>query len=140
LEEPFETTLFILVTDKPALLLPTIRSRCYTVRLHTVTPDLSLMKIKLKTGFAALHAQHMDWITLSEQWHRENITELLDAWLSLLHETAVIQQSAGSGFRNFTWWKFVDSLLQAKRLMCGAAHPNTQLLLESLLLEYSKFF
>jgi DNA polymerase III subunit delta' len=35
LEEPTDRTLFILITDKPGLLLPTIRSRCQFIRFHT---------------------------------------------------------------------------------------------------------
>lgn len=42
LEEPTERTLFILISDKPGLLLPTIRSRCQFIRF--TTPPVSLGK------------------------------------------------------------------------------------------------
>lgn len=42
LEEPTDRTLFILISDKPGLLLPTIRSRCQFIRF--TPPSLSLGK------------------------------------------------------------------------------------------------
>lgn len=39
LEEPPSNTLFILVTEQPRMLLPTIRSRCQPVRFGTLRPE-----------------------------------------------------------------------------------------------------
>jgi DNA polymerase-3 subunit delta' len=39
LEEPTPQTVFILVSERPDLLLPTIRSRCQPVRFHPLSPD-----------------------------------------------------------------------------------------------------
>ena len=47
LEEPPERTVFFLITDQPAALLPTIVSRCRVVRFHPLTPlsgGLALME------------------------------------------------------------------------------------------------
>ena len=46
LEEPTDRTLFILLTDKPGLLLPTIRSRCQLVRFNA--PPAALGKSWLR--------------------------------------------------------------------------------------------
>ncbi|MES2997800.1 MAG: DNA polymerase III subunit delta' [Pseudomonadota bacterium] len=46
LEEPTARTLFILITDKPGLLLPTIRSRCQIIRF--TSPDKSVGKAWLR--------------------------------------------------------------------------------------------
>jgi len=40
LEEPYERTSFVLTTDNPAQLLPTIRSRCQTVRFANIPEEL----------------------------------------------------------------------------------------------------
>ena len=39
LEEPPERTVFFLITDQPAALLPTIVSRCRVVRFHPLTEE-----------------------------------------------------------------------------------------------------
>jgi len=44
LEEPPARTVFVLITHSPGALLPTIRSRCQTIRLSPLDPD-SLMRV-----------------------------------------------------------------------------------------------
>lgn len=59
LEEPPQGTFFILVTDRPSRLLPTIRSRCRMLRFATLAED-QLAAMLAANGFApdpaALHA------------------------------------------------------------------------------------
>jgi len=56
LEEPPETSHLILITSRPAMLLPTIRSRCQTIRfapLSTEEIETHLIKNKLASGSEA---------------------------------------------------------------------------------------
>lgn len=56
LEEPQEGTIFLLVTDAPELLLPTIVSRCRALKLHP-WPDDVVLKALQGCGVDALRAQ-----------------------------------------------------------------------------------
>ena len=60
LEEPPEDTVFFLITDQPAALLPTVVSRCRTVRFHPLSiPDAAarLTALGLSTGDARRRAR-----------------------------------------------------------------------------------
>jgi len=52
LEEPIDGTVFLLVTDSPSLLLPTIVSRCRRLNLHA-WPDETIRALLQKRGIAA---------------------------------------------------------------------------------------
>jgi DNA polymerase III subunit delta' len=53
LEEPTPRSLFILITDKPGLLLPTIRSRCQFIRF--ISPPLPMGKAWIHEQISDLH-------------------------------------------------------------------------------------
>jgi len=53
LEEPTARTLFILITDKPGLVLPTIRSRCQMIRF--TAPEPSIGKTWLREQLTNIH-------------------------------------------------------------------------------------
>src|SRR4029078_9290050 len=60
LEEPPKTSHLILITARPAMLLPTILSRCQTIRFSPLTPDeieSHLVKTKVDTRTARLRAR-----------------------------------------------------------------------------------
>ncbi len=137
LEEPSLETLLLLVTDKPAFIPATVRSRCFWIRLpgsqlaETVLPWVG----DLKKDLEALRIQHSDPVTLGTQWLKHNPKEVMDALLHCLYEEAsspnVLQLP-----RNKQWWAFFDKAIQAKRSVEESNTPNTQLLLESLFIEY----
>ena len=52
LEEPPEGVVFILVTDKPSTLLPTVVSRCRMVRFHPLTTEACAKRLR-ELGFSA---------------------------------------------------------------------------------------
>jgi len=56
LEEPVEGTVFLLITDAPELLLPTIISRCRALKLHP-WPDSVVLDVLLSHGVSELRAQ-----------------------------------------------------------------------------------
>lgn len=56
LEEPPAQTFFILMTSRPGLLLPTIRSRCQRLDFQPL-PDADLQKILAQSGFSKEEAQ-----------------------------------------------------------------------------------
>ena len=56
LEEPPQDTVFFLVTDQPAALLPTIVSRCRTVRFHPLTQEETAKRL-IALGLDAQDAQ-----------------------------------------------------------------------------------
>lgn len=56
LEEPVAGTIFLLVTDSPELLLPTIISRCRAIKLHP-WPDAVILDVLKKHGVDDLRAK-----------------------------------------------------------------------------------
>ena len=46
LEEPIDGTVFLLTTDSPSLLLPTIISRCRQLKLHAYPDDMILSRLE----------------------------------------------------------------------------------------------
>ncbi len=90
LEEPTERTLFILITDKPGLLLPTIRSRCQFIRFYA--PPTSVGK----------------------HWLRQQISELeeVDALYALADEAPLQALSYAKTERLATYQNLLISLTQ----------------------------
>lgn len=58
LEEPVEGTVFLLITDAPGLLLPTIISRCRALKLHPWPDDVVMTALK-KQGVNDIRAQEV---------------------------------------------------------------------------------
>lgn len=54
LEEPQPGTFLLLISDRPARLLPTIRSRCQSVRLELPAPDMGLQWLQTLVGGESL--------------------------------------------------------------------------------------
>lgn len=134
LEEPIENLLFILVTENPSLLPATIRSRCFLIRARSKeknSPDKDLIQT-IKKDLEDFKNEKLDLITISERWTKGDIAELLNAWLFMLNEEMKKNKTS-----NRSLWLLFDKLLQAKKNLVEGAKPNTPLLLESLLVEFS---
>ncbi|WP_218813295.1 DNA polymerase III subunit delta' [Rickettsiella endosymbiont of Dermanyssus gallinae] len=58
LEEPTERTLFILISDKPGLLLPTIRSRCQFIRFTPPPPSLGKSWVRSQLDYKVDEAEN----------------------------------------------------------------------------------
>lgn len=145
LEESSPDALFILVTDRPSFIPATIRSRCYWIRcrekdqesIHTpITPDAIALKAQIAEDLNALKTKKTDPVSVGIQWIKHDPKQVLH-WLLVILQTQIknaIMQSAPS---NKALWRFLDKTLEAKRELEAPNQPNTQLLMESLLIEYA---
>lgn len=138
LEEPAATTLFILITARPDLLLPTIRSRCYRIR-EDDTKGLIQGGIGLQEVSEALFnlSQGKQEATkLAESWAKKDVNQILYWMLVQLNDTVKQAALSGNIIRHKTWWAFFDKVLQAKKTLDDKVPANLTLLLETLLIHY----
>ncbi|MCX7091131.1 MAG: hypothetical protein NTU48_06755 [Legionellales bacterium] len=109
LEEPTASTMFILVTTNPSLLLPTIVSRCQQIQIEqgflnddplmlsqtyaesTPRGILFAQRFELFAGIDALLAQQMSPSGLAEQWANYPLQDMLWFFATLL--TKLIQRT-----------------------------------------------
>lgn len=189
LEEPSGNVVILLVCDRPAGLLPTIRSRCQEIRIQPptqeealqwltshVTPDLpkpaELMAIadglpvralrlaesgewenndKIAKDFLALLYGKISVLSAAESWAKQSVVQVLTIISTIIQDLIRLMLGLSNselqhGHRaqelqklipNFSLtqlWSFLTEIHTAKRRALSTANPNTQLLLESLLL------
>lgn len=102
LEEPVEGTIFLLVTDAPSLLLPTIVSRCRALKLHPWPDDvvLGVLRDHGVEESRARDALHVSGgsigravsVALDEQyWQRRN--EVMQDFFALEGRSGILQVS-----------------------------------------------
>ncbi len=161
LEESNDQTLFILLTHQPALVLPTIRSRCYRILIPAgaVIPAEQATIIPLSTiipatkpvipahppsprlwrGAAGIQDMQTDLHALV-QGQSDPIT-LSQQWLAKQSLKAILDGLwavlHGRVLQGQNVWGLVDKLLQAQKSLTEGARPNDSLLLGSLLIEYT---
>jgi DNA polymerase III delta prime subunit len=141
LEESSEETLFILLTHQPALVLATLRSRCYRSDLHS--PDQTQASIAqcvpwMQADLRTLSEGGTDPLTLGRQWlAKEGLQDLLDGFWGVLVAMQQDYATEGKLICRRDWWSLVDKLLQAKQSLSEGAAINEGLLLGSLLIEYA---
>ncbi len=90
LEEPTPDTYFVLVTTRPERLLPTIKSRCQTIRLQPLSSDA--LRARAATELH-LSGDQLDLVAAVARgrWNRaELLAPRLDEYRSDLHEIASI--------------------------------------------------
>jgi hypothetical protein len=130
LEESSPNALFILVSDRPSFIPATIRSRCYWIRCRkkeTIMLD-SALKIRIAADLQALDENKTDPVTLASQWIKEDPKIVLDSLMMVLQDRIKIMPFTRRD------WIFFDKILNAKRETESPNQPNTQLLMESLLI------
>jgi len=137
LEEPFGDALIILVTDRPSALPLTVRSRCYQLRLPSASLPLT-PPLELQEDLQALANRKEDPITIAARWLKKDPKQVL-YWVSLiLGNTLQLNAKEGVIIRDRKWWDFLDQVYESRRrLEEGTSSPNVQLLLETLLIEYT---
>lgn len=137
LEESSLQTLFILITDKPSLIPATIRSRCFWIRISSRSAALSsTLKETIVKDLNALKSKEEEVVVVSNRWLEQNPKEILECLFWLLNENLVNALKNHAIIRNQRWWRFLENLISAKKLLETPSQPNLQLLLESLLIEY----
>jgi replication-associated recombination protein RarA len=145
LEESSPDALFILVTDRPSFIPATIRSRCYWIRcrgkdqesIHTpITPDAIALKAQITEDLDALKTKKTDPVSVGIQWIKHDPKQILH-WLLVILQTQIKNAMLQSTASDKALWRFLDKALDAKRELEAPNQPNTQLLMESLLIEYS---
>ncbi len=141
LEESSEQTLFILLTQQPALVLPTLRSRCYRCDLHSpeqAQTSMATLVPWMQMDLRTLSEAGTDPITLSRQWiAKEGLKDLLDGFWGVLVAMQQDYAQQGRVIHRRDWWSLVDKLLQAKQSLTEGAVVNDGLVLGSLLIEYA---
>jgi len=144
LEESPPDALFILATDRPSFIPATIRSRCYWIRCrekelestHTpITPDAIALKAQITEDLNALKTKTTDPVSVGIQWIKHDPKQIL-YWLLVILQTQIKNAMLQSTSSHRTLWRFLDKALDAKRELEAPNQPNTQLLMESLLIEY----
>jgi DNA polymerase-3 subunit delta' len=99
LEEPAEKTVIILLTDQPAYLLPTIRSRCQLVRFAPL-PVAMVQKQLEKRGIDAMTASSAAKLAegslgVAIQWIEDGVVKLAEELIARLDALAKGQPLAG---------------------------------------------
>ena len=90
LEEPPAYGMFLLLSDAPEKLLPTIRSRCVELKLQELPDDALTEQASEHTArFARVYAaadqmELLATLTSMEKWKREEVADALNQWLAIL--------------------------------------------------------
>ena len=121
LEESAAHTQIVLLSHQPSIVLPTIRSRCYTLRFKEHNPQE-----KSETLYQIpLNGQSTDPQLLLKDLFR-------NLWLmgqNQAHQGLVIQNKA--------YWSLVDKILQSQRFLNEGAPLNKELLISTLSSRYA---
>jgi DNA polymerase-3 subunit delta' len=99
LEEPYDRTLIILLTDQPDALLPTIRSRCQLIRfapLDEKTVKEQLQKRGIKSQLAASAAKiSQGSLGLALRWIEDGVIERAEELAGILEKLSAGQRVQG---------------------------------------------
>lgn len=137
LEEPFDNTLFLLVSYHLSWLLPTILSRCQKIHFPPINDDLHLFKTETKKKIETI----MDQVVLQkihpmeaaeamkviEKESQMNFESLLDILLVFMHQKV----TAGEKEMHL-WYLFYDKLLTMKGHLKKGININQAIWLEDL--------
>ena len=145
LEESSADALFILVSDRPSSIPATIRSRCYWIRCRErtaetdhrlITPEAIALKAEISQSLSALKTKTRDPVSVGIQWLKYDPQEILEGFWLILQAEIKDRMMQGHPTQKVLW-RFLDKVFEAKRALEAPQQPNIQLLMESLLIEYS---
>lgn len=154
-EEPNPTTLIVLVTERPALLPATLRSRCFKVRVEqeellagasSLTEASSFPRMRessplftaIKTDLQALQSNQLDFVSIAAKWAKQDSKQVIQALWAVCFEKANSKAESQALRKNQTWWSFVEAVCEARRSLDSPMQPNVQLLFESLLVDFPR--
>lgn len=142
LEEPTPTTLFLLVTHQVHLLPATIRSRCHIVRHRTQRDDYQLgpdpIKIQIQSDLEEIQSNQVDPTIIAAKWLKKDIQQILYWLMVVLCEFTNGSAQDMQLVKSKRWWRFMDEVFAARKSVEERMPVNAQLLLESLLIHYSR--
>ncbi len=197
LEEPAASVIFLLISDSPAGLLPTIRSRCQSIVFPSPPEEMALQWLRgreleesaavralpLSGGAPLLAAELADpkceevrqqflqevmalsqgrvgavavagrWETPPEHTDLGQLLQFWQQWVTQMARVrscdsmgdtqvmALLQRLPGAGEGSLrALFAFYDQLLQARKGLASGANPNRRLLLEELMIRWSRLF
>ncbi len=126
LEEPGNKTLIILITAKPHLLLPTIKSRCQNIQVGTAQNNNEPLK-------KALLAEPFNPLTFTEQHKETSLLECVHMQMEILHDQA--QKHPTSAL-----FHFYNDLIKKSELLQKKVAVSQDLILFELALAWQRFF
>lgn len=141
LEEPKGKTLFVLVTEYPEMLLPTILSRVERLRFYSAPLKTQADEHQKKIISEMLKVSKQD-ITSRFQYAQklaqetQNLKEVLDTWLRYFREVllATINHQPSKGYSIAKLQKILR-LIQTTDFLVSTTNVNSRLTLEILMLE-----
>ncbi len=140
LEESSPQSTFLLLTHQPALVLATLRSRCYRIDLHSAETEEAtfLAQVPLmQADLRALCEANRDPITLAKQWTKTHtLKEVLDIFWHLL-AASFESAKVGRVMRQHEGWYLMDKVVEAKKSLTEGAVVNDFLVLGTLWIEYA---
>jgi len=147
LEEPGRKTILILVTTRPDLLLPTIKSRCQVLQDST----LQAHEEEISTEFMDAFCLDFDPLKVAAQFKDSALGPLFDTWYEFIYQLLCLQQQvpirpkwhsfrvaleAKAKLPSQALLAFLDDLCAAKALLDKKVALNQQALLERLLIKW----
>lgn len=161
LEEPSAHTLFLLVTKRPHLLPETVRSRCYVVRSHlsdlksssiedvklhpnskleehkSIADNLHAIQLLIKSDLQALKSQLAEPVSIAAQWLKNDVHLILHWFMIILCDFTNNEKNTQL-IKSRRWWRFMDEVIEARKLLEERTQANSQLLVETLLIQYTR--
>lgn len=140
LEEPRGKTIFILITEYPEMLLPTILSRVERLRFYSAPAKFQPNDYQKKIIAEILQASKEN---LAERFQYakklakepQNLGEVLNVWLRYFREVLLLAVHNQSGDYSLTKTRRVLEIIQDTNFLISTTNVNSRLALEILMLE-----
>ncbi len=140
LEEPKGKTVFIMLTEYPEMLLPTILSRVERLRIYSLPEKTAATSYQKKTIDELLKnsqqslARRFDYAkNLADK--QEETGEVLSVWLAYFREQLLLAVRGQKGAYSLAKLKKILNSIQNTNLLLSTTNVNPRLALEILMLE-----
>lgn len=140
LEEPRGQTLFVLLTEYPERLLPTILSRVERLRFFSTAAGgrESVLRQKIAAEIPELSKNDLHWRFAYAQKmaeNQENLPQTLKAWMSYFREQLLMSLAGEKTVYSVNKLSKILNSLQTNALLLSTTNINPRLALEVLMLE-----
>ncbi len=141
LEEPAPNTLFILVTERANVLPATIRSRCHLIRNrdkenYKIGPDP--LRIEIQHDLEALLSNQTEPLSVASKWIKNDVQQVMYWLMVVLCEFTNNRSQDEQLVKSRRWWRFMEEVFEARKIVEDRKPVNSQLLIESLLIHYTR--